>query len=92
MNPGTKGMIWGMTVGVLAIVLSYVLPVVLCPDFFRTGPAYPIDQPFRALLIMNPLRSHYPFPAILFPWFVCLMISTMSGWGIGRLKGGTHHE
>jgi hypothetical protein len=87
MKSGTKGIIWGLTVGVVAIVLSYLLPPLLCPDFFRVGPPHPTDQPLRALLVMNPLRSHHPFPGILFPWVVCLIITGVMGWVIGWLKG-----
>ena len=89
MKSGAKGIFWGSEFGVVTIVLSYLLPGLFCADFFRTGPP-PTDQPLRALLVSNPLRSHAPFPRILFPWILCVTTTVVLGWAIGRLKGRTH--
>jgi hypothetical protein len=92
MKSGNRGIIWGLAIGVVSIVLSYLLPGLFCSDFFIIGPPYPTNQPLRALLFDNPLRSHHPFPRILLPWVVCLVVTGGMGWVIGRLKRRTHRE
>ncbi len=90
MKTCTKGIMWGLALGASIIVLSYPLAGLLCSDFNRVGPAYPTDQPLRALVWNNPLRSHAPFPRILFPWVVWLVVTGVLGWTIGTFKGRTH--
>jgi len=86
MKTWLKGGLWGILLGIIILIISYVLPLLICPDFFRAGPAYPTDQPFCSFLINNPVRSHSPFPKILLIWIPCIIIPALIGSFIGLIN------
>ncbi len=83
-----KAWIWGAIVGIIIIILSYILPSFLCPDFFMIGPPRPTDQPVCSwLIVSNPLISNFqPFSRALLSWIIFLIITAAIGWLISKIK------
>jgi hypothetical protein len=61
---------------IILLILGFALPSLICPDFFRMGPAYPTDQPFCSWLIRNPLHT----------WIPWLIVTAIIGLIIGKIK------
>ncbi len=88
-----KALIWGLAVGVIIIILSYLIPGIFCPWrlYFPALPGtviqpYAEEHPVCAVLIANPLASHAPFPKILLPWVIFLIITVIIGWIVGKIR------
>ena len=85
MKTWLKGALIGVGIGIVLLIISYILPLFICPDFFRTGPSYPTDQLVCSLLINNPLRVHYPFPKIFLVWIPWTLATMIIGAVIGLI-------
>jgi hypothetical protein len=90
---GRKALVWGLIIGVIIIILSYLIPGIFCPMrlYFPAPPGtviqpYAEEHPICAALIANPLASHAPFPNILLPWVIFLIITTVIGWIVGKRR------
>jgi hypothetical protein len=86
-----RGGIIGFCVAIFVIILSYLIPIIFCSDFFRIGPLVPQDQSIcQFLVISNSLRSHYFFPRILLEWlpafYILVPISAIIGWLYGKIR------
>jgi len=82
-----RGGVIGLIIGIILLIIGYILPLLICPDFFRVGPVYPTNQPICFSLISNPLRTHAPFPTILLPWIIFILILALLGSLIGFIVG-----
>jgi len=89
------GWLKGTIVGIIIIILSYLVPAIFCPTILYASlpmiqegtslPNYAEGHPICSILIANPLASHYPFPKILLPWIIFLIITSAIGWIIGKV-------
>lgn len=43
----------GGLIGVALAIIIWILPKIVCSDFYRFGPAYPTDQPICYVLVVN---------------------------------------
>ncbi len=78
----------GVTGLILSLPVVYLSPTLLCPDFYRIGPANPTNQPFCSFLLG--LGSHHPFPWVVFDWFpiffLFAIVGIILGWFYGKIK------
>ena len=72
-----KGLLYGLTIGIILIMLSYLVLIFACPRLFGTAPLP--TSGICYLMNINPLRNYYPFPKCLSVWIIWLIITSLIG-------------